>query len=192
MSDGLGEHVGAILSPTQMAELRRQTQDVHEAHGESAQILEQARFDAQKLLEAANARSQHECTERLDIISSAAERKFAEEVISLEADVAELVATTVRSVIGELEPNDAIERATRTALQQLADHKIARIRAAPAAFGAVSKVVDEGVKPVIVDVSLDEELTGDRVVFSSDRAVAELGLSEQIRSATEPWVADKT
>ncbi len=181
---------GAIIPTRQMAELTAHVQQVSDARSQQKQILEAADAEARSIIEATYEASKKECEERLQLVSDVAERKLAEELVSLEPEVARLVTEIVESIIGKMDKNEAIRRSTRMALAQLSDHKLARIRAAPKAIVPVSQVVAEIDEPAIVEVSIGEEMTGDRVVFSSDRTVAEIGLTEQVRTAVTSW-ADK-
>lgn len=181
---------GTVLPVSQMSEFKSEYQVLTDANLLQAQILEDADKQAKKLVVEARETAKIECEQRAALLADVAERKLAEELHSIEGDVASLVASLVRSIIGDLDQNEAIKRATRTALEQLSDHKLARIKAAAEALVPVTEAASELAQPEIIEVVLDEELSGDRVVFSSDRTVAEIGLSSQVKTATASWSSE--
>lgn len=191
MIDETGIFPGTVIGRETLRELRRQTMSVADANLEAVRIINAANAQAREVVENAKADVAQECAQHLVDVSDEAEQKLRTEFKAIEGELAELVGKTVRSVIGDLDQDLAIERATIMALSQLVDHKMARIRAAPAAMAPLTRAIEAGAGENILEIVEDEELEGDRVVFSSDRAVAEIGLSKQVEAATAPWTDKK-
>ncbi|MEO0831571.1 MAG: FliH/SctL family protein, partial [Pseudomonadota bacterium] len=120
-----------------------------------------------------------------------AEAAAQSQLSSLEPEVAALVSTAVKQVIGKMDQSEAVTQATRRALLELKDHRQARILAAPdvvdAVRAAVAKVgADDGAD--VVDLQVDDRLEPGRTILSSDRGHVEIGLSDQVEAVTEAWL----
>ena len=111
----------------------------------------------------------------------------------LEPQVAALISAAVADIIGELDQDEAVERATKQALAKLKDHRRARILTAPDAAAAVRAAVAKmgGIGADVIDVQVDERLNPGRPILSSDQGHVEIGLPDQIRAVTATWVAEE-
>lgn len=108
---------------------------------------------------------------------------------ALEPQLAALISATVAEIIGELDHDEAVERATKQALLRLKDHRRARLLAAPdtaaAVRAAIAQVGTSGAE--VIDLQVDARLEPGRTVLSSDQGHVEIGLADQIKAVTAAW-----
>jgi len=173
-----------IISREELAQKRAKVAALGAAEQEADEIISNARQDAERLRADILSAAKTEAFEKAELVLGKAETSAREELTSLEQDVSELVAETVAKVVGDLDHREAVQAATKTALNGLADHKGAKIRASAEVYRAVFEVVS---KESALQVSQDESLQGDRVILSTDRGHSEIGLSDQLTAATDPW-----
>lgn len=154
-----------------------------------AEAAAQVRYD--EIIQAAEAKARQQGAQAAAKIVSDAEAATRTRMQSLEPALAQLVSQTVAQVIGEMDQEEAVRRATSQALFQLREHRRARIRTAPDVLKAVRDAVahlpadPDGIE--ILDVQADERLEPGRATLTSDTGHVELGLADQIASATRPW-----
>ncbi len=169
--------------------LRTAASVMAEAEAHLARAREEAEALRQAILAEARAGALKESLQTAARIVAEAEAASQVRMRTLEPELARLVAATVARVIGALDQDEAVIRATRQALLRLADHRRARIRAAPDIAEAVRQAVaalPAGAAEV-VEVIVDERLDPGRTILSSDRGHVEIGLADQVAAATEPW-----
>ena len=179
-----------IIRSDELDEIRACEKTLEDARVEAAALVEQAREEAENLRADILNLAQKEAIEKAREILSHADEVAQNQLGALEQEVSLLVAETVAKVIGDIDRNDAVKAATKTALAALAETTSAKIRSAPDVFRAVSDAVSEAAqdgRSPVSHVRQDESLTGDRVILSSDRGHSEIGLADQIEAATEPW-----
>ncbi|MEM6340919.1 MAG: hypothetical protein AAF729_07205 [Pseudomonadota bacterium] len=148
-------------------------------------------LDAERsaILEEARQRAIRDSMQAATRIVVDAEQAAHKRLSTLEPQVAALVSATVAQVIGQMDQNEAVTRATCNALEKLKSHRRARILTAPDVATAVRNAIDQlgtdGAE--IVDFEVDERLEPGRTVLSSDHGHVEIGLSDQIAAACEVW-----
>lgn len=177
-----------VLDASEVDRLR----DVEALHREAEQVLEAARREAERLQQemvaAARERTLADATRAAARVIAEAEGTAERRLRQLEPTIARLVSGTVAEVIGEMDRADAVERATRRALERLRGHRRARIAAAPDVIAAVrSAVAGLGAGAEIVGVETDDRLEAGRVVLTSDDGHAEIGLSNLVAEAVRPF-----
>lgn len=121
---------------------------------------------------------------RISSLISKAEREVTERLQQLEPEIAGLVADVVRQVVGDMDRTEAIRAATQTALHRFREHRQIRLTAAPDIVEDVLEAVPPGPE---IAVRSDPRLDAGRVILSSDRAHADIGLAELLDAALAPW-----
>jgi flagellar biosynthesis/type III secretory pathway protein FliH len=178
-----------IIKRAQVAELR--SVDAARAALEQEFAKRRAALDAERaeILEQARARVMRDSMQAATKVVMDAEAAAQIRLGTLEPQVAALVSATVAQVIGQMDQDEAVMRATRQALISLKDHRRARITASPdvaeAVRAAVSQIGADGAE--VIDVAVDERLERGRTVLSSDQGHVEIGLADQIAAISEVW-----
>lgn len=178
-----------VVRRAEVERLRAAQTVMAEARAELARAREETEVLRQSVLAEARARALKESLQTAARILAEAEAASQLRMRALEPELARLVAATVARVIGALDQDEAVTRATTQALTRLADHRRARIRTAPDVAEAVRRAVatlPAGAAEVI-EVVIDDRLEPGRTILSSDRGHVEIGLADQVAAATEPW-----
>lgn len=145
--------------------------------------------EREKILKDARDRALRDSTQAASKIIMEAEAAAEKRINSLEPVIAQLVSATVAQIIGEIDRDDAVERATANALLQLKSHRQARVTSAPDVANAVRRAVHKtaGHGADVVDFEVDERLEPGRTLLSSDHGHVEIGLEDQIKAVCEVW-----
>ena len=100
-----------------------------------------------------------------------------------------LLADVVDRVIGTAPPEETVKSATKTALDQLREHRASVIRVASDVAGPVEAAiaeVAEQTKTPPIRIEVDGRFEPGRCVFSSDRGYVEIGLPALLEAALKP------
>jgi|GEM_PF-3510340 len=180
---------GRIISRTEVERLRAAELVISEAKESRKQTLEEAEVKKQEILEGARARALKESAQAATRLIVDAEISAERRLKALEPELARMVSETVTKIIGSMETDDAVIRATTQALVRLRNHRRARILVAPdvadAVCQAVANLSDNAAE--IVDVQVDPRLEPGRTILSSDLGHVEIGLPAQMEAATSVW-----
>lgn len=159
------------------------------AEREQRDQMEQAAKTREALLEDARETALRDSMQSAMKIIVDTETEAHARMTALEPQVAALISATVAEIIGELDRDDAVERATKQALLRLKDHRRARITTSADTAGAVQAAVAQiGAKGAeVVEVQVDARLEAGRTLLSSDQGHVEIGLADQIAAVTGAW-----
>lgn len=148
--------------------------------------------EREKILQDARERALRDSMQAAAKIVVDAEAAAERRISSLEPEIARLVAETVAQVIGDMDQDEAVRRATINALLQLKTHRRARIMTAPdvaqSVRSAVTQVAGQGAE--VIDFEVDERLEPGRTVLSSELGHVEIGLSDQVAAVCEVWAGE--
>lgn len=178
-----------ILSRAELDRLRTADRILAEAETTRQQSREQGARLQQEMLGEARLAALREATRTASRLIAQAEAAAEARLRNIEPELARLVARTVRSILGEFEPEEASYLAARQALARLRDHRHGRIFADPGLLAPINRAVDalgaDG--PEILSVAPDPALEPGRALLTSDRGSAEIGLAAMIDRALAPW-----
>lgn len=183
---------GVIVRRVELEGLRRADRIVQNAEAQRHAIEQNAEAERSAMAEEARQSVLREAAQAATRVIAEAEEEARKKLIDLEPQLAELVAETVRAIIGEMETEEASYRAALTALRRMREHKMGRIycdsETAPAIRRAVSELPDGSAD--IEGVVIDDTMRPGEVVVSSDRGHAEIGVQAQLDKALKAWEPD--
>lgn len=158
--------------------------DASHLHAEAAIVLRDAKDEAVQLKDLAKAKGRAEglsdgCAAASDLIEDA-RSKMAAQTLELEDTLAQLVADTVRDIIGDADRNEMVIAAVRKALNKLNSSDTARLYVAQDMTGPVRSALSDVNNPL--PVMVDEDLPDGVVLLSTEDGHAHIGLEAQMNS----------
>ncbi|WBU57182.1 hypothetical protein [Paracoccus sediminicola] len=178
-----------ILSRDEVGRLRAADRILRDAERAERESREHSAKLEQDIVSEARLKAMRESARTAASLIARAEEAAEARLRDLEPELARLVAQTVRSILGDFEPEEASYLAARQALSKLRDHRRGRIFAAPEMAGPVGRAVDDLGEngPEILSVIPDPAMERGSAVLSSDRGSTEIGLDRLTAQALSPW-----
>ncbi|SMO45443.1 hypothetical protein [Paracoccus laeviglucosivorans] len=178
-----------ILPREEIDRLREADRILRDAEQTREESRETTARMQQDMMSEARMQALRESTRTAARLIAKAEEAAEARLKNMEPELARLVARTVRSILGDFQPEEATYLAARHALAQLRDHRRGRIFAAEDTIEPIRRAVDDlgGEGPEILAVIPDPALDAGRAYLSSDRGSAEIGRDALVDRALAPW-----
>lgn len=178
-----------ILRRDEIGRLREADRILLEAEQTRVESRESAARMERDIVSEARLLALKESTRTAARLIAKAEEAAETRIRNMEPELARLVARTVRSILGDFEPEEASYRAALHALAQLRDHRRGRIFASAEMVAPIRQAVDElgETGPEILSVIPDPAMEPGQAVLASDRGSAEIGVAALTDRALQPW-----
>jgi flagellar biosynthesis/type III secretory pathway protein FliH len=165
---------------------------LEDARKQADEMISGAAVEAEAIKDEARRRSTTQSIETLHSVSEEGHRLVERTVAALEQEIAKVIVMTVRQIIGSFDPDDATKQMITRAIVRLLDHDRATVICATDMAEIVRSSLTElkSDHDSVPDLRIDPNLSGGRVVFSSEYGHVEIGTEAQIATALEPWAAN--
>lgn len=180
---------GRILRRDEVGRLREADSILRDAEATRQRSQDAAVQMEKTAINEARRRALQESARTASRLIARAEEAAEARLRNMEPELARLIAQTVRTILGNFEPEEATYLAALHALTQMRDHRKGRIFASDEMVGPVRRAVDalgpDG--PEILSVISDPALDPGRAVLTSDRGSVEIGLGALTDRALRAW-----